>query len=247
MKKNTESSPGLNHSFVCVIPVYNNAGTIFQVVERVQRFTRHILLIDDGSTDVDLAKHYRNSDVEVIRHPKNLGKGAALRTALNILQKRQICYMLTLDADGQHYPEDIPLFYDVIRKSNCTLAVGCRDFQQPNVPLKSKKGRSFSNYWIARETGLDIEDTQSGFRLYPVAPLASLNYIAKRYNFETEILTKAAWQGIPICNIAVRTFYPPASERVSHFRLFRDNILIAAMHLYLLFLKIRFGKEVKNK
>ncbi len=127
------------NSFCCVIPVYNNAGTIHDVIRRTLLQTQHVLVIDDGSTDVNLEEYYRGSkEVEVIRHPVNQGKGAALMTALHVLQERGTLYMLTLDGDGQHYPEDIPLFFPMIEKNDFTLAVGCRDFNDPNVPQKSR-------------------------------------------------------------------------------------------------------------
>lgn len=227
------------NSFTCVIPVYNNLCTIHDVIRRVLLQTDHVLVIDDGSTDTDLAAYYRDSaSVEVVRHPRNLGKGAALRTALEILKARDIAYMLTLDGDGQHFPEDIPLFYPVMESNDWTLAVGCRDFNAPNVPEKSRRGRAISNFWIKLETGADVDDSQSGFRLYPVRYVSRLHFLSKGYNFETEILTRSIWANLPVVNIPIRSYYPKPEERISHFRPLRDNFLISCMHMHLIGIRL---------
>ena len=143
----------------CVIPVYNNAATVRDVVARTRRQLPNVLVVDDGSTDLDLALCYAGTDITVLRHPRNLGKGAAILTALDFLKtKPEVRYMITLDADGQHYPEDIPNFFPFMERNDWSLLIGCRDFSVPNVPAASRFGRNFANFWMRVETGVKVGD-----------------------------------------------------------------------------------------
>lgn len=221
-------------TYCVVLPVFNNAATVEHVIRRILCQTSDLLVIDDGSTDLDLPALCKRWNVECVRHEINRGKGAALRTALQILQKRPYDYMITLDADGQHFPEDIPAFLPLMEQDGA-LIIGSRNFNDPNVPQASRVGRSFSNFVIKWETGISLEDTQSGFRAYPLKHIAHLPFKADHYNFETEILLRAAWANLPLINLPVRTFYPPRNERVSHFRPWYDTVRICMTHIRLLF------------
>lgn len=216
-----------------VIPVYNNSSTVRDVVERSLRVTQNVLVIDDGSTDADLRLLLADTGAEVVRHEHNQGKGAALITALKLLSQRNIDYMISLDGDGQHYPEDIPVMLRELGKQEGALLVGCRDFNDPNVPGSSRFGRKFSNFWMGVETGCDVDDCQSGFRAYPVKYVSHLKCLSRFYNFETEILTRSAWANLPVVNVPIRSYYPPQGERISHFRPFVDNFRISCVHTLL--------------
>ena len=223
--------------FCCVLPVYNNAGTVRNVIQRILLQTKSLLVVDDGSDDMDLPALCRELDVECIRHPENRGKGEAIRTAMNVLAERGFDYMIVLDADGQHYPEDIPLFLPLMEEEGA-LIVGCRDFNDPNVPGSSRFGRAFSNFWMKLETGCTVNDCQSGFRAYPLPYMIQLPCRASRYDYETEILTRAAWANLPIRNLPVRSLYPPKDERVSHFHPWKDNFRISLVHMRLIGLRL---------
>ena len=197
-----------------------------------------VLVIDDGSTDADLRDLLRDLSVEVIRHNTNQGKGAALCTALKILQQRSVDYMITLDGDGQHYPEDLFSFLSRLDEQEGALLVGSRDFTDPNVPFGSKIGRKLSNFWMKAETGIRVDDCQSGFRAYPVPYVAQIRCFSRYYNFETEILTRCAWGNLPIINLPIRSYYPPRKERISHFRPWKDTFRISLVHLMLLLQKL---------
>ena len=226
-------------SVYAVIPVYNNAETVRDIAERTLKILPNLLLIDDGSTDIDLKPFCEEHGIEFLRHEVNQGKGAALRDALKYLaEKPEVAYMIALDADGQHYPEDIPLFYPLMEENDWTLIVGCRDFSGENIPDSSKFGREFSNFWIRLETGIRVEDSQSGFRAYPVRYLSKLRFLSTHYNFEAEILTRAAWGNLEIRNIPVRVHYPPREKRVSHFKPFRDNFRLSCIHFHLVALRL---------
>ena len=226
-------------SVYAVIPVYNNAETVRDIAERTLKILPHVLLVDDGSTDIDLKPFCEERGIEFLRHAVNQGKGAALRDALNYLaMKPEVAYMIALDADGQHYPEDIPLFYPLMEENDWTVIVGCRDFSGENIPDSSKFGREFSNFWIRLETGIRVEDSQSGFRAYPVRYLSKLRFLSTHYNFEAEILTRAAWGNLEIRNLPVRVHYPPREKRVSHFKPFRDNFRLSCIHFHLVALRL---------
>lgn len=222
-----------------VIPVYNNAATVADIVERTRAQLPHVLVVDDGSTDLDLEALCRDTGVTVLRHEKNLGKGAAILTALNRLkEKPEIDYMITLDADGQHYPEDIPLFFPLMERNDYSLIVGCRDFSGEHVPDSSKFGREFANFWMKVETGVRVDDCQSGFRAYPVKYVSRLRCLSRHYNYEAEILARAAWANLELHNIPIRSFYPERSRRISHFRPWLDNFRLSCIHFHLVGLRL---------
>ena len=222
----------------CVVPVYNNASTVLDVVRRCRRQIGNVLLVDDGSGDIDLKGKLRDSDIHVIRHETNMGKGAAIISALDFLRKHDAAYMITVDADGQHYPEDIPSFFPLIADDDRTMVIGCRDFSGANIPNSSRLGRRLSNFWMKFETGLDIHDCQSGYRAYPVKQLLQMKFLCRRYNFETEVLVRAAWAGLEFKCLPVRTLYPESHLRISHFRPWRDNLRISLIHFHFVTLKL---------
>lgn len=223
-----------NESVWCVIPVYNNAATIKSIVEQSFNYIKNILVIDDGSTDANLIELLRDTKAMVIRHDKNSGKGAALLTAINYLKARDALSMITIDGDGQHLPEDLPSFLRAIEKNPDVLYIGVRNFDQSAVPDSSRFGRKFSNMWFKVETGLDCKDTQSGFRAYPVKLISQLKLHGSFYDFEIEVIARAAWAQIPIDEIMINVFYDAPETRISHFNKFKDNVHISLMHARLI-------------
>ncbi len=218
----------------CVIPVYNNANSIKDIVKSSFNYLRNILVIDDGSTDTDLALLLKDTGAEIIRHDKNRGKGAALLTAINHLKAKHAVSMITIDGDGQHLPEDIPLFINAVNEDHDAIYVGTRNFDNADVPRSSRFGRKFSNMWFKIETGKDCSDTQSGFRAYPVQLISQLNLRGSFYDFEIEVIARAAWAGIPVREISISVVYHPMDIRVSHFHGFKDNLRISLMHTRLI-------------
>jgi len=213
----------------CAIPVYNNAGTIHEVATRCRGQLEHVVVIDDGSTDADLRELLRDLDVTVLRHPRNLGKGAAILTGLRYVAERGATYLLTIDGDAQHFPEDIPCFLSCLDPD--TILLGAREEVVGTMPRSSRFGREFSDFWILVETGVSVRDTQCGFRVYPVKPLLELRFFSRHYNFEIEVLTRAIWAGLRVVKIPIRVWYPPqADARVTSFHPFRDNLRISLAH-----------------
>jgi uncharacterized protein (DUF2062 family) len=214
----------------CAVPVFNNAATVRDVVVGCLRHCERVLVVDDGSTDADLAARLSDTGAAVLRHPRNMGKGAAIRTALGHAAAGGARWLLVLDGDGQHDPADLETFAPLLAQDADSIVIGRRDFDTPNVPGGSRFGRAFSDFWLRLETGVRIEDSQSGFRAYPVAHLANLRTRARRYGFEVEVLARAVWAGLSVKHVTVRVHYPPREQRVTSFRPFLDNLRISCVH-----------------
>jgi len=212
-----------------VIPVYNHKDTLRLVVERALRLHPLVIVVDDGSTDGS-ADSVRGLPARLVRLARNSGKGAALLAGAEAAAGEGASHIVTLDADGQHYPEDIPLFLEAITAAPHAVIVGCRDFSVPHVPASSRFGRGFSAFWMRVQTGVKVRDMQSGFRAYPLHVLNCLKAAEPGYAFEIEVLVRAAWAGFEVREIDIRVWYPPAAERVSHFRIFRDNARISLLN-----------------
>ena len=212
-----------------VIPVYNHSKTLREVVVRALEVNAEVMVVDDGSTDRG-TNSLTGLSVHILHHPVNLGKGAAILTAAKTYRQMGMTHLVTVDADGQHNPDDIRRFVPVIQRNPYAIVVGKRNFQDVNIPGLTRFGRSFSNFWLRLQTGHSLGDTQSGFRAYPMVVLERLKLREKGFAFEVEVLVKAAWAGVKLKEVDVSVYYPPASERVSHFRVFRDNLRLTLLN-----------------
>lgn len=211
-----------------VIPVYNHGKTLRYVAQRSLKFGE-VLIVDDGSTDNGL-ETVRDLDLKIVSHKINSGKGQAILTAAQKAEELGKTHIITIDADGQHFPEDIPVFLAAIKKNPEAIFVGSRNFEGQNVPGASKFGRSFSNFWLRIQTGTKLSDVQSGFRAYPVEIFPVIKTSERRYAFEVEILVKSAWAGYELRDVPIEVFYPETSERISHFNVLKDNIQISLLN-----------------
>ena len=212
------------------VPVYNNAATIRTVVEQCLAMLSNVIVVDDGSTDADVSSLLGGLAVVMLKHEKNLGKGQAILTASRSIEERGGVFMITIDADGQHDPSDVRRFFPVIEEDDRSVIIGSRDFNTGNVPASSRFGRAFANFWLKVETGVTVDDCQSGFRAYPVRYLNQLTFKGSRYDFEAEVLSKAAWAGLTLKTVPVSVCYPKPGERVSSFRPFLDNLRLTGIH-----------------
>ncbi|MFH2057510.1 MAG: DUF2062 domain-containing protein [Pseudomonadota bacterium] len=232
-----------------VIPLYNHGKTIKEVIRQCLCFHDDILVIDDGSTDLP-EDIFDDCDITLIRHEKNLGKGSAIMTAAKEAVKRGMTHIVTIDADLQHHPEDFLLFKQAILEDPTALYVGKRDFSSPLIPRLSKFGRQFSNFWYRVQTGHSIGDAQSGFRAYPLFVLEGLKLSQTHFSFEVEVLVKSSWAGVNVRDLDISVYYPAKEERVSHFRLIKDNARLTHVNILLTlrsFLPIRFKKLIQKK
>jgi glycosyltransferase involved in cell wall biosynthesis len=221
-----------------VIPTYNNGGTLEKVVREVLLFTSGIIVVNDGSTDSTSAILEKFKEIEVITHAKNLGKGSALRSGFAYAIRLGYEHAITIDSDGQHFPEDLPVFLEKLDEEPGSLIVGSRNMQQEGIPSKSSFGHRFSNFWFWVETGIRLPDTQSGYRLYPLHLLKNMRWFTRKFEFEIEILVRAAWKGIPVISVPVKVIYEPKETRVSHFRPFRDFTRVSILNTILVFISL---------
>ena len=208
--------------FAVVIPVYNHEQKIEDVVNGAMKLGFPVIVVNDGSTDGtgEKIKHIRG--IRILEHGVNLGKGAALKTGL----AEASCiadWAITMDADGQHDPQDAWRLIRAIPDNQRALVIGVRsNMVGRDVPWTSSFGRQFSNFWVWASGGGWIPDTQSGFRIYPVPETLELNIKADRFQFEVEVLARAGWKRMPVCCAPVQVSYTPGMERISHFRPFID-------------------------
>lgn len=209
-----------------VIPVYNHAATLRRVVSQALQVHGEVMVVDDGSID-DAITPLRGLNIHLARHPRNLGKGAAILTGAREARRLGMTHIATIDADGQHNPKDFRRFLPLIQKSPNAIIVGKRDFEHADVPRANRFGRGFSNFWLRLQTGKALGDAQSGFRVYPLSVLENLKLYEKRYTFEIEVLVKAAWAGVELLETDIYVYYPRGEERISHFHLFLDNFRLS--------------------
>lgn len=212
-----------------VIPVYNHGPTLRSVVEGVLSIHPDVLVVDDGSMDNGI-ETISDLPAQIVRHELNQGKGQAILTAAETARSQGKTHIITLDADGQHFPSEIPAYIEAIRAEPRALIVGARDFSGPNIPGSSKFGREFSNFWLRVQTGEKLSDVQCGFRAYPLAIFDAIKTRERRFAFEVEVLVKSAWAGYPLRDLEIGVYYPKPEERVSHFRKFRDNVQISLLN-----------------
>jgi len=217
-----------------LIPTYNNAQILRSVIEKVLEYTGRVVVVNDGSTDGTAEIIADFPQIHAIRHKPNRGKGYALRMGFKAAAKLGYDYAISIDSDGQHYPEDLIRFLGALDETPGALLIGARNMQEvDNVPAKSSFGNRFSNFWFWVNTGIKLPDTQSGYRCYPLEKLADKRYFTRKYEFEIEVIVRAAWSGIPVRSIAVSVFYPKPEERITHFRPFKDFTRISILNTFL--------------
>ncbi|MBS1628969.1 MAG: DUF2062 domain-containing protein [Bacteroidetes bacterium] len=227
----------------CVLlPTYNNGGSLGKVLDEVLQYTNSIIIVNDGSTDATAEILLQYPALSIISFPKNKGKGAALRAGFHAAADSGFDYAISMDSDGQHYASDLYFFLDEIAARPGSLLVGARNMHVDNVPVKSNFGKRFSNFWFWFNTHIRLPDTQSGYRLYPVQLLSRKRFFSTRFEFEIEVLVRAAWTGIPVRATPVSVYYPPAGERVSHFRPFKDFFRISVLNTVLVTLAVLWIK-----
>ncbi len=212
-------------SAAIIIPVYNHGAAITTVVRAALALGLPVVVVDDGSSDDTPRVLASIPGITRLRHPVNLGKGAALLTGF-AAAAGFASWGITLDGDGQHDPAEAPRLLEAAlaqeRSATRPIIAGCRQGMSPQAPWTSRFGRGFSNFWVYQAGGPRLADSQSGFRVYPLPEVLELGVRARRYQFEVEILVKAAWRGMTVCEVPVGVNYHPPGGRVSHFRPWAD-------------------------
>ncbi len=233
--------------FAIVIPVYNHKDKIKDVILDALKINFPVIVVDDGSTDGTYEKIRGIKNIKIIRHKKNMGKGAAIMTGL-LHAAKTANWAITLDGDGQHNPYDIPSLIKVVPNGQRPVIIGKRyGMDKGKVPWTSRWGRKFSNFWVWVAGGAMLSDSQSGFRIYPLPETLNLNIKAKRFQYEVEVLVKAGWKNIPVIEAPVSVTYKPGCQRVSHFRPFVDFIRNNNTFTRLIFRRIMIPKTIRQR
>ncbi len=221
-KKNDISKVKKKGRFAIIIPVYNHAQSIENVIKKSLMLDMPVFVVNDGSTDSIFEKITNFNSIYPLHHNENRGKGAAITTGF-VEAAKVADWAITIDADGQHNPEDSMKMIQAIPESERPIVLGMREgMMGKDVPWTSRFGRKFSNFWVLLSGGPKINDSQCGFRIYPLPEVLDLKVIAKRFQFEVEILVKARWKKISVIEAPISVSYAPRAERISHFRPFID-------------------------
>jgi glycosyltransferase involved in cell wall biosynthesis len=228
-----------------IIPTYNNDGTIENVIRGTGKYTTDIIVVKDGSTDCTQEILGRFPGILVVSIPQNKGKGNALREGFKTALSLGFTYAITLDSDGQHFPDDIPAFVSMIAEHPGSLIVGARNMDQQGIPGGSSFGHKFSIFWFKVETGFSIPDVQTGYRLYPLEKIAPIRFYTTKFEFEVEVLVRSAWKGIRILSVPVKVYYAPKGERVTHFRKYRDFGRTTILNTILVFCALLYIKPAR--
>ncbi len=208
-----------------LVPAYQPDGRLVGLVDVLRGMFRHVVVVDDGSTGCEaLFDAVRERVDAVLVHPRNLGKGAALKTGFAwVLENLPGAGVVTADADGQHAPEDILRVADAMAGRTGGIVIGVRSFTG-RVPLRSRFGNWWARTFFRLLTGLSIGDTQSGLRGIPADMLGRMLALrGDRYEFETRMLADARRHREPPLQVPVVTIYIEGN-RSSHYRPFRDTM-----------------------
>ena len=214
---------------VVLLPTYNNAGTLIDVLDRVEALSLPMIVINDGATDdtpkllAEWKRRPRSVEATVLTHSQNRGKGAAMKTGFAAARAAGHTHAVTMDTDGQLDPEQIPILLEAAKRSPDALVLGVRPGPVEGCPKANRVGQVLSNAALWLECGLSVTDSQCGLRVYPIEIPTILRPRPDRFGFEAEIITRAAWAGYPIVEVPVHCRYFPDDERVSHFSPLRDG------------------------
>lgn len=216
--------------YVAVIPAYNEAATIRAVAAQTLAHVAHVIVIDDGSDD-GTAQALALLPVTLLRNPRNCGKAASLWRGMQAALAYNPRGVLTLDGDGQHRPVQIPRLLDAAVRAPDHIVIGSRLWNRSIFPPARYRANRVANFWIGLAAGYDIEDSQSGFRVYPAALLRAVRVPhgpTRGFVFESEMLIEAARLGYRSLPVRVDTAYR-VGARASHFRPVVDIARIVVM------------------
>lgn len=243
---------------ICVIiPTYRNAQFLVEVLDSVLAEVDDVIVVDDGSPDntSEILSAYSNR-ITVVTHTQNQGKGIALLSGFKKASEIGFRYAITMDSDNQHKASDLHIFADAIEKNPDAMIVGARSLDGKQLSQGSGFANKFSNFWFTVHTLHRLPDTQTGFRLYPLAKVNNMHIFSSKYETELEILVRCAWKGVDIISVPINVYYPSREERVSSFRPAVDFARISVLNTIFTFVAFLYGypsmlvhyiiKKIKN-
>ena len=207
-----------------LIPAYRASSTVGSVVTGASRYVSLVLVVDDGSSD-GTAEAARTAGAQVLRLPRNRGKGAALRAGFAELLGARVSAVVTLDADGQHDPSEIPRLVERWHDTGAQLVIGSRQSHEAGMRPVRRFGNRFSRLALSWFAGVPVPDGQSGFRLYDARLLRELRLAGSRYELESEVIVRAARRGLRIEHVPIRLTRIEGTP-TSHFRPWTDTARI---------------------
>jgi glycosyltransferase involved in cell wall biosynthesis len=211
----------MSRRLIALIPAYNEAARIGDVIARTRAHVDEVVVIDDGSVD-DTAMIAEKAGAKVLRHKQNLGKGGAIATALGCFGRSDAEFAILLDADGQHDPAEINKFMETARTENADIVVGTRMNDVRDMPRVRLWTNQFTSWVTGKLARQKIPDSQCGYRLLRRTVLKDLKFSTARFETETEMLIQAARAGHKIANVPIRTIYERGHS--SHIHPVRDTI-----------------------
>ena len=217
-----------------LIPSYECAATIQAVVADARRHLEPVLVVDDGSSD-QTGDRARLAGADVLRHPRNQGKGAALLSGMRQLLGAGFTHALSMDGDGQHLGVEIPKLLTAAAAEPDAIVIGVRTIGGQAVAAVNLLGNRVANLAVQLAAGVPVGDTQSGFRVYPLAPVLALPVDGRRFEYETTVIIRALRAGIAVRSVPIAVYYPPIAERRTHYRKVVDTLRIIRAVAPLLF------------
>ena len=207
-----------NDNTIVLIPSYNEARTIGSIVSLLASAGLSVLVIDDGSAD-NTERQALDSGAMVIRHKTNLGKGVSVRSGLkHILDKMNYEWIVMMDGDGQHHPEDVAVLMEATRESDADIVIGNRMGQTHNMPSARYLTNKFTSWVLSKMCGQMVPDSQCGFRLMRADALRGLKLESDKYDIESEMIIQAASNGLKIVSAPVQTIYGDESSSINPVR-----------------------------
>ena len=217
---------------VIVIPFYNHSTSLLDVASGALEVNDSVMVVDDGSTDKG-ADTLAELSVHLIHHEKNLGKGAAIKTAAKEAQKLGMTHMVAIDANGRFDPADFHLFSTALENNPDSIIIGRRNFPKSEVPALSRFNRRLANFWFRIQTGRSLSDVRCTYRAYPLAVLNSLTLRTRRNSFEVEVLTKAAWAGVSLTEVNLSNYDHRSDRQKFSFPQVIDNLRVFLFNFHL--------------
>src|ERR1051325_3219239 len=198
---------------VAIIPCFNEATAIAEGVGGVRRHLPNVIVVDDGSTD-ETGRKASAAGAEVIRHAKNLGKGAALRAGFRLARERGFIWALMLDGDGQHAPDDVPAFFHCAERTSATLVIGDRLSRAEGMPWLRRQTNRWMTRRLSRLTRVTLADSQCGFRLVNLDALAQLKLTTDHFEIESEMLVAFLASGKKVEFVPVQVIYKSHPSKI---------------------------------